>query len=145
MNKFEWPIQIRWSDIDSNFHLRHSVFYDWAAMCRLNFLKERGLTAALMKKLHFGPVIFREECVFRKEIHYDDTVTINLKLLKSRRDYSRWTIVHGIKKNEDVLCATVTIDGAWLNTTDRKLFIPSAEIIRVFQQVPPDEYFQWLD
>ncbi len=145
MEKFELSVQIRWADIDSNFHLRHSVFYDWAAMCRLDYLKERGLTSALMQKLHFGPVIFREECVFRKEINYDDKVRINLKLLKSRRDYSRWTIVHEIKKNDDTLCALVTIDGAWLNTIDRKLFIPPAEVVHAFQQVPPDENFQWLD
>ena len=145
MDKFELPIQIRWADIDSNFHLRHSVYYDWAAMCRLDYLKERGLSADLMQKLHFGPVIFREESVFRKEINYNDKVSINLSLLKSRRDYSRWTIVHEIKKNSDTLCALVTIDGAWLHTIDRKLFIPPAEVTHVFRQIPTDENFQWLD
>ena len=145
MEKFERPVQIRWADIDPNFHLRHSVYYDWAAMCRLDFLKERGMTPALMQKLHFGPIIFREEAVFRKEINYDDKVSIDLKLLKSRRDFSRWTVVHEIKKNADTFCALVTIDGAWINTVERKLFIPPAEAARAFQQMPLDEHFQWVD
>jgi acyl-CoA thioester hydrolase len=145
MEKFEMPVQFRWADLDPNFHFRHSVYYDWATMCRFDFLKERGLNAALMKKLNFGPIIFREEAVFRKEINYEDKVSINLKLLKSRRDFSRWTIAHEIMKNAGTLCALVTIDGAWLHTVHRKLFIPPVEVVQIFQQMPSDENFQWLD
>ena len=145
MESFLMPVQIRWPDLDPNFHLRHSVYYDWAAMCRISFLEGRGLTPALMQRLQFGPIIFREECVFRKEIKYGDQVTINLKLMKGRKDYSRWTIVHEIKKSEDTLCTVVTIDGAWMNVAERKLFLPPAEVVQVFQQMPLDESFQWLD
>lgn len=145
MELFSMPVQLRWADLDPNFHLRHSVYYDWAAMCRINYLQQHGLTPALMQRLHFGPIIFREECVFRKEIKYGDTVTINLKLAKGRRDYSRWSIVHEIIKQDNVFCAAVTIDGAWLNTLERKLFVPPQEVIEVFQQMPMGEGFEWLD
>lgn len=139
------PLQVRWADLDPNFHLRHSVYYDWAAMCRIKYLNEHGLTPAVMQKLHFGPIIFREEAVFRKEIKFDDLLTINLKLIKGKRDYSRWTISHEIKKAEDTLCAVVTIDGAWLNMIERKLYTQREEVINVFQQMPIDESFEWLD
>jgi acyl-CoA thioester hydrolase len=145
MEKFELNVQIRWADLDPNFHLRHSVYYDWAAMCRIEYLNGMGLTPASMKSLHFGPIVFREECIFRKEIKFGDKISINLKLTKSKRDYSRWTIVHEIRKNNDILCAIVTIDGAWLNTVERKLFIPPAEVVHIFLQMPLDENFQWLD
>lgn len=145
MEFFVMPVQIRWSDLDPNFHLRHTAYYDWATMSRLSFIEERGLTPALMQQLQFGPIILREECVFRKELKYGDQVTINLKLMKGRRDFSRWTIAHEIKKSGDIVCAIVTIDGAWMNVTERKLFIPPAEVAQVFQQMPMDENFQWLD
>jgi acyl-CoA thioester hydrolase len=145
MEKFEMAVQIRWADLDPNFHLRHSVYYDWAAMCRIKYLNENGLTPALMQKLNFGPILFREECLFRKEIKFDDKVIINLKIVKGRRDFSRWTILHEIKKKEDILSAVVTIDGAWLNTIERKLFIPPAEVAQVFGQMPMDAGFEWLD
>jgi acyl-CoA thioester hydrolase len=145
MEIFSMPVQLRWSDLDPNFHLRHSVYYDWAAMCRIDYLNQKGLTPAVLQKLQFGPIIFREECVFRKEIKYGDTIQINLKLAKGRRDYSRWTIIHEIKKQEDVLCAVVTIDGAWLNIVERKLFIPPAEVAAVFAQMPVGDDFLWLD
>ncbi len=51
MDEFSKLIQIRWSDLDPNFHLRHSVYYDWGAFCRVEFLNEHGLTAGLMQQL----------------------------------------------------------------------------------------------
>ncbi len=145
MELYSQPLQMRWSDLDPNFHLRHSVYYDWGAMCRMDYFIQHGLTPAVMQKLHFGPIIFREEAVFRKEIKYGDTISINLKLIKGRRDYSRWTIAHEIIKNGDIVCAVVTIDGAWLNVIERKLFLPPAEVAEVFSQIPLGEDFQWLD
>ena len=139
------PVQIRWSDLDPNFHLRHSVYNDWAAMCRITYLEEKGLTPALMQKMNFGPIIFREEAVFRKEVKYYDQVSINLQLINARRDYTRWTIRHKVIRNKEILCTIINIDGAWLNWIDRKLMIPPIEAIRVFEQMTSNENFQWLD
>ena len=145
MEKFIKDVQLRWSDLDPNFHLRHSVYYDWGAMSRIEFLGEFGLTTELMQRLHFGPIIFREECVFRKEIRNGDKVTIDLKLIKGKKDYSRWTIQHIIYKNENIVSAILTLDGAWINTVERKLAVPPQEAVTVFSQMPVDENFQWLD
>ena len=145
MENFISEIQIRWSDLDPNFHLRHSVYYDWAALCRIEFLYKFGLTAEVMMKQQFGPILFREECIFRKEIKLGDKVTINLVLLQSKRDYSRWTIRHTIRKNGDTVAAILTVDGAWLDTVKRKLTIPPQETAHVFGQMPAGENFQWLD
>lgn len=145
MSVYITSLQIRWSDLDPNFHLRHSVYYDWAAMCRIVYLNEKGLTPSIMQKMNFGPIILREEAVFRKEIKYGDELTINLKLVKGKKDYSRWTIAHEIKRSGDTLCAIITIDGAWLHVIERKLFIPPVEVVQVFQQMPVDESFQWID
>lgn len=143
MELFTMPLQVRWSDLDPNFHLRHSVYYDWAALCRVEYLNGKGLTSAVFQRLHFGPILFREECVFKREIKFDDEVNINLKLIKSRRDYSRWTIAHEIKKDNTSISAIVTVDGAWINVIERKLFIPPQEVSAVFEQMPTDEKFIW--
>lgn len=140
---YQMPLQIRWSDLDPNYHLRHSVYYDWGALCRISFLNEKGLTSTVMQRLQFGPIIFREECVFRKEIKHGDSISINLTLMKGRRDFSRWTISHEIRKADSTLCAVVTVDGAWLNITERKLFTPPAEVAAVFGQMPMGDHFEW--
>ena len=145
MESFMKEVQIRWSDLDPNFHLRHSVYYDWGALSRIEFLYAHGLTAELMNKLHFGPILFREECVFKKEIRLGDRIRIGLKLLKGKRDYSRWTIQHDIIKDDDIVSAILTVDGAWLDTNKRKLATPPSQITEVFSKMPYGENFQWLD
>lgn len=145
MEKFIKQIQLRWADIDPNFHLRHSVYYDWGAFCRIEFLHEFRLTPRLMQQLHFGPIIFREECIFKREIRFGDAVTIDLKLVKARRDYSRWGIQHIIQKNDHETCAILTVEGAWINTLERKLTVPPPEAGKVFSQMPVDENFLWDD
>jgi acyl-CoA thioester hydrolase len=145
MDKFIIDIQLRWSDLDPNFHLRHSVYYDWGALSRIEFLNKYDLTVEAMQRLHIGPILFREECVFKREIRQGDKITIDLILLKSKRDYSRWSIQHVIKKNEDRVSAIITIDAAWINTVERKLAVPPPEVERVFTEMPLAENFQWTD
>jgi acyl-CoA thioester hydrolase len=97
----------------------------------------------LMQQLSVGPVLFREEAVFRKEIRLGDTLRINLQVLKARKDYSRWTISHQLVKDENILSAVITVDGAWINTAQRKLATPPAEVIGVFEQMPKASEFEW--
>jgi acyl-CoA thioester hydrolase len=143
MEKYNQAVEIRWSDLDPNFHLRHSVYYDWGAYVRMRFLTEVGLTPQVMMQEHFGPIIFREEAVFKREIHFGDAVEVNLKLAKSQADASRWTMVHEVWKNKEVLSATVTVDGAWLNTQTRKLAVPPSMFLEKFGLLPKVEGFEW--
>jgi acyl-CoA thioester hydrolase len=145
MEQFRKEIQLRWSDLDPNFHLRHSVYYDWGAFCRIEFLNEFHLTPTVMQQLHFGPIIFREECIFKKEIRFGDKITIDLKLVNAKRNFSRWSIQHIIQKNGDIVSAILTVDGAWINTIERKLAVPPPEAEKVFSQMPVDENFLWID
>jgi acyl-CoA thioester hydrolase len=144
MEPFSMELQIRWSDLDPNFHLRHSVYYDWGALCRVTFLNRYGLTAAVMIRLQLGPILFREECVFRKEVRSADMVLIDLKLLRARADFSRWSIQHEIRKAEGIVCAVLTVDGAWMHTVQRKLATPPQEVHTVFDAMPKSEAFEWM-
>lgn len=144
MKTYSKDIQVRWSDLDPNFHLRHSVYYDWGAFCRIEFLNQFGLSADVMSMLNIGPILFREECVFRKEVRLGDTVHIDLKIIRARKDYSRWSIQHHITKNGGTLCAVITVEGAWMNTLQRKLVSPPEEVYHVFEKMPKGESFEWI-
>src|SRR5690242_18134198 len=124
MDSYVKPIEIRWSDLDPNFHLRHSVYYDYGAFLRISFLEEHGLTVSFMAQNHFGPILFREECVFKKEIRLGDIVSIDMQLLKAREDQSRWSIQHRILKNNEDVAAVLTVEGAWIDMVKRKLTAP---------------------
>ena len=144
MNEFSRIVQLRWSDLDPNFHIRHSVYYDWGAFCRVEFLNEFGLTYHVMEELKFGPILFREECVFRREIRSGDEIKIDLRLLKSKKDFARWSIQHNIIKNDETLCAVLTVDGAWMDVVRRKLSSPPEKVHEVFDRMPKGEEFEWI-
>ncbi|WP_018627381.1 acyl-CoA thioesterase [Niabella aurantiaca] len=145
MEPFIRELQIRWSDLDLNGHLRHSVYYDWGAYCRIRFLSEKGLTTTRMMELRVGPVIFREECVFKKEIRPGDPVFIDLELTRSRRDFSRWGMQHRIYKDAHTLAAIISLEGAWMDTLKRKLTIPPSEVAAAYNVMPLAGHFRWLE
>lgn len=145
MEDFILPIQVRWSDMDPNFHLRHSVYYDWGAMCRVAYLNEAGLTLKRMQQLQIGPIIFREECIFRREILMGDPVTIGMKLLKAKRDFSRFTIVHEIKKDPETIAAILTVDIAWMDGATRKLAVLPEADRNLLGNGHLADSFQWVD
>ncbi len=144
MNEFSRKLQIRWSDLDPNFHVRHSVYYDWGAFCRIEFLNAYGITPAVMQAQNFGPILFREECIFRKEIQLLDEITLTLQLIRARKDFSRWSIQHQINKSDGTPCAILTVDGAWIDVTRRKLFSPPLVVAQGFDQMPKSEAFEWM-
>lgn len=97
-----------------------------------------------MTEGNFGPVIFREECLFRREIRLADEVFITAFLASQTSDASRWTIRHEFLSGAGKLMATLTIEGAWMDTRLRKLLSPLPEIVTdVFNRIPKAKDFQY--
>lgn len=142
MNEYIKKIEIRWADMDPNFHVLHSKYYDFGAHCRTCFITEHGITIPLLQQLHIGPILLREECQFKKEIKFGDAVTINLTLVKIAKNQIRWTMHHEIRKNDNVLAALITVDGAWLDTRLRKLAVPPDIFRETFDKMPKAPDFQ---
>ena len=145
MTSFSKKISFRWADLDPNFHVRHSVYYDLGAQHRLEIMEEVGLSMKTMQAQYFGPVLFREECVFRKEIKLSDTIFIHTKIAKMKPDASRWTITHELRNENDQLAATISVDGAWMDTKLRKLVDPVPDsILEALSVFPKSEDFMQL-
>ena len=132
-------MQIRWSDIDQNRHLRHSVYYDFGALVRISFLSEQGLTTKKLEELAIGPILFREEAIFRREIKLEDKITVDIELTKMTHDFSRWSIRHNFTKEDGTLAAIVTMDGAWIDMKTRKLSVPGVFEQSVFEIMPKSD------
>lgn len=141
MREYSKKAEIRWADIDPNFHVLHSKYYDYAAFCRMSCMTDQGITPALMIQKNTGPVIFREECVFKKEIRFGDDLRITLRLRYLSEDYRKWTFVNELYINGDTLAAVVTVDGAWMDTKLRKITIPPDEFKAGFDRIPRTEPF----
>lgn len=123
--------------MDPNFHMRHSVYYDLGSQQRVEILAECGLTLTVMQEQGFGPVLFREECVFKREIRLTDVITLHVALSSMRPDASRWSIQHEFRNQKDEVCAILTLDGAWMDTRLRKLANPTPQVaIDAFELFP---------
>ncbi len=141
MSDFIKNIDIRWSDLDPNFHVLHSKYYDFGAHCRMALLAEYGMTIQVMMKHQIGPILFREECVFKREIRFGDPVTINVRIKSVTKDFGRWSMIHEIWRDAETLAAILTVDGAWINTALRKLAVPPEDIKAIFEAAPKTEDF----
>jgi acyl-CoA thioester hydrolase len=141
MKEFLKKIEVRWADLDPNFHMLHSKYYDLGASCRMAYLVEHGITPAFMKQHNIGPIIFREECIFKKEISFGDEIVVNVKLQKLSSDGARWSMVHEVWKNGNTLAAQMTCDGAWMDTVIRKLAVPPASVMNIFEDAPRTDDF----
>ncbi len=144
-NQYSIPLQIRWADIDANNHLLHSVYYDFGALVRMQFMSENGLLMKRLEELRCGPIIFREEAQYKKEIHFNDSVRINIFMTKARRDFARWSLQHHIIKNETELCTIINLDGSFIDLDKRKVLIPPAEVQTVFDAIPKSNNFEWIE
>ena len=60
----------RWADLDPNFHMRHSVYSDYAADTRMAGLDAIGISKSMLMKLKIGPILFNEFIEYFKEKNY---------------------------------------------------------------------------
>lgn len=146
MSTYIRELSVRWSDLDPNFHLRHSAYYDFGAQQRIEILTAYGVSPQVMNEQHFGPVLFREECVFKKEIRFGDIVYLSTQISNMRSDASRWTFRHVFLGDDQLTAlAIITAEGAWMNTLLRKLSSPVPEIVvTAMKAFPKTEDFHLL-
>lgn len=145
MPELIFPITVRWADLDPNFHVRHSVYYDYGATARIDYFLECGLPPTAMAQMHVGPILFREEAIFRRELRFGDQLSISVSLSKARHDFSRFSFRHLIRRADGTLCAEINIDGAWIDTNLRKLSTPPELVGEALSKGPKTDDFVWLD
>lgn len=138
-------LSLRWSDLDANYHLRHSAYYDLAAQERIEILHQYGISISMMKEQHVGPVLFKEQCEFKREIHLNSKIHILTKLLKMKRDGSFWVIQHEFLSEDHQLHAVLKVEGSWIDTVKRKLARPVPEVIfNGLESFPKTDDFEYL-
>lgn len=128
---FVLPIGLRWADLDPNGHVRHSIYYDWGAMVRLAYLTGKGVGLDWMARTGIGPVLFREEARFLRELRFGDELRMDLALSAASPDGRKWQMRHRILRGEEVT-ANLEVDGAWLDLRARKIVAPPTELVRAF-------------
>jgi acyl-CoA thioester hydrolase len=128
--------KVMWSHLDANMHMRHSAYADFAAQARIEALEELGLDLKTFQRLHIGPILFREETTYLREVGINEELTVTSVLIKGRKDGSRWSIRHELFKADGVKAAVIVVEGAWLDTQKRRLATLPEELVEHFTRMP---------
>jgi len=139
---FEMNFDVRWSDLDSNVHLRHSAYADYCATTRIQCLAKFGFQMKDFGDHHVGPVLFKETLTYLKEVPPDVTVKVSMKVAGLSADGRKWKILHELFRSSDqAKCAIVEVEGAWIDTKLRKIAPPPQKLKAAFDAVERTENF----
>lgn len=135
MNSFYLKFHVKWSDVDPNMHLRHSVYLDYTDQVRIKYFDTHGVSFLDFRQLQIGPILFSTKSDFRREVLLNEQVKVNCKLSMLSTDHRKWSVLHEIFKENGDLAATVTAKGAWMDLTKRKVIVPPERLIKIFERM----------
>lgn len=138
---FEVTFNTKWSDFDPNRHMRHTAYNDYAAEVRVRYFQEHGLSINEFAKLNIGPILFKEETSFYKEIHIGENITVKMELEGVSKGIERWKFKHQIYNQNGVLAAEIKVFGAWIDLIKRKLTQPPPNFVAIFEDLPKTTNF----
>lgn len=141
---FRTSMEVRWADLDANRHVRNTAYSEFATHARLRFLATRGFSPERFTRIGIGPIFFREETLFRREIHLGDTVTIEIRADGLAPDVTRWRVIHRILLANGDEAALVTVEGAWLDLAHRRLALPPDDLAEALRHLARTDTFEVL-
>lgn len=141
---FKVSFSTRWADFDPNNHMRHSAYNDYAAESRVRLFNAYGLSLIEFNKLNIGPVLFREETDFFKEITLSDDISVELLLKGFTENGERFKMQHKIYRGDGKLAAEINIYAAWMDLKKRKLTVAPKMIMDVLNQLDKTEDFELI-
>ncbi|HEV2321599.1 MAG TPA: acyl-CoA thioesterase [Gammaproteobacteria bacterium] len=127
---------IRWADLDPNGHMRHSAYADYGAETRIGFLSEHGFGLGQFMKLRIGPILFREELRYLREVHAHEAIQVSCEATGMSPNRKHWRIRHRIFRQDGELACIIDCQGAWLDLVQRKVVPASAELEAAMQKMP---------
>jgi len=139
---FKVSFPTRWADFDPNNHMRHSAYNDYAAESRVRLFNAYGLSLTEFNNLNIGPVLFREETTFWKEIALSEDIVVEVFLKGASEHGERFKLHHKIFRGDGKLAAEITILAAWMDLKLRKLCDPPQMITNVLRQIEKTEDFE---
>lgn len=132
----------KWSDFDPNRHMRHTAYNEYAAEVRIRYFAAQNFSINKFNEHKIGPILFEEFTSFRKEIHFGENISVDIKLSGISKNSERWKLVHNVFNEAGQLSAVIKVYGAWIDLTKRKLTILPKEAQHLFLNTDKTEDFE---
>lgn len=142
MEKYKVNFTTKWADFDANMHMRHTAYNDYAAEVRLRYFQEFGWTMQKLVRLGIGPILFKEETSFLKEIHIGTDISVTIELEAASKNFERWKFKHYIFNHKGEVSAEVLVLGAWIDLKKRKLTKPPQEVFDFCNKMTKSLHFE---
>lgn len=141
MEIFTVNFTTKWADFDANMHMRHTAYNDYAAEARLRYFQEQGWTMHRLAQSGVGPILFKEETSFLKEIRIGTDISATLELEAASENFERWKFKHLIFNDKKEVSAEIFVLGAWIDLQKRKLAVPPQGVIDFGKKMPKSSNF----
>jgi acyl-CoA thioester hydrolase len=99
-----------------------------AADARMLFFTQNGFTLARFVSERFGPVMLREELVYRKELRLMDEVKVDFEAAGLSQDGVRFRVRNTFRNLNDDVSTILTSDGVWFDLESRKPRAPPKDL-----------------
>lgn len=141
MAKFEARFRVGWGDVDANGHMANTAFLNHAADARVVYFTERGFPATRFATERVGPVMARDELVYRRELRLSEEFTVDLVLAGLSADGIRFRVTNTFRDVAGEFAAKVVSEGVWFDLDARRPRLPPPELGELMRGVERDAEF----
>ena len=141
---FTHTLEVRWVDIDINWHMRNTAYADGGTETRITYLAQHGFPFQRFQEMEFGPVILREETKYFREVRLGERITYDFLLAGHSEDGSHFELHHDVRREDGTLAAVLRVEGGWMDVVRRKLRKPPADLFEAMQAIPRTDDFRVL-
>ncbi len=135
---------VGWRDADMNGHMRNTAFLDHVNDVRMMFFAQQGFTMAEFARRRIGPVSFRDELEYTRELKLFEEFRLHMELVGASPDESRFKLRNTFARMDGAVCARVTSLGGWFDLQTRKLIVPPEALLAAIQAIPRASEFEVL-
>jgi acyl-CoA thioester hydrolase len=135
---------VRWSDLDANWHLANAAYVNFMSSTRMAFLFENGFGQNVMVRHGIGPVIFYEHVYYLREVLPGTPVRVSLEVKGLSEDGMFFEFHHNFYDENGRHLAHCQMMGGWMDLKKRKLCPLDPELLPRLEQFEKAEGYRVL-
>ena len=145
MNKpFFKEFEIRWSDVDANRHLGNFAYINMMSHSRMSLMNQIGFGHEAMKENGIGPILFREEIHYFREVLPGTPLRISVALKRVSEDFRFFSFEHRFYSDTGRNVAYGEITGSWMNLEERRVVRPPQKLLDAIDEIPKSIDFRFF-
>jgi acyl-CoA thioester hydrolase len=135
-SRFEQRFRVGWGDVDGNAHMSNAAFLHRAADTRFAFFASHGFAGDRFAANRLGPVIAKDQLVYRRELRLMEEYTVNLELVGLSSDGIRFHLRNTFRTDAGDLAAVVDSEGVWFDLDARRPRAPPGDLDALQRTAP---------